>query len=75
MKNNNQIKIDDLCIDLSTLKSKEDLIAHFEEDGATYSSLMDFCEEYMERYADPARTLYIRALTAYPSFLMPVFAF
>ena len=29
MKSNNQIKIDDLRIDLSTLKSKEELIAQF----------------------------------------------
>ena len=49
MKSNNQIKIDDLCIDLSTLKSKEELIAQFEENGATHSCLMDFCEEYLER--------------------------
>ena len=50
MKSNNQITIDDLCIDLSTLKSKEELIAQFEENGAIHSSLMDFCEEYLERY-------------------------
>ena len=50
MKSSNRIKIDDLCIDLSTLKSKEDLIAQFKEDGATHSTLMDFCEEYLERY-------------------------
>lgn len=50
MKSSNQIKIDNLCIDLSKLKSKKELIAQFEENGATHSSLMDFCEEYMEQY-------------------------
>lgn len=50
MNQNSQIKINDLCINLSKLKSKSELISHLEKNGATYSSLMDFCEGYMKQY-------------------------
>lgn len=37
-------------IDLETLKSQQELLAYFMENGATHSALMDFCEEYREKY-------------------------
>jgi len=35
---------------LDELKSKDDTIAYLHENGPTHSTLMDFCEEYRERY-------------------------
>lgn len=44
------IEVDGCKIQLSKLKSKAELMEYLKENGATHSSLMDFCEEYREDY-------------------------
>ena len=46
------IKIGKTQLDLDTLKSQQELMEYFKENGATHTALMDFCEEYRERYHD-----------------------
>lgn len=47
MKN---IRIGSLELDLAELKSRQELLEYFQENGPTHTALMDFCEEYRERY-------------------------
>lgn len=49
MKN---IKIGDLTLDLEELRSRQELLDYFNENGPTHSALMDFCEEYREKYGN-----------------------
>lgn len=49
MKN---IKIGDLTLNLEELRSRQELLDYFNENGPTHSSLMDFCEEYREKYGN-----------------------
>lgn len=49
MKN---IKIGSLELDLAELKSRQELLDYFHEYGANHSTLMDFCEEYMDKYGN-----------------------
>ena len=49
MKN---IKISDLTLNLEELKSRQELLDYFNENGPTHSALMDFCEEYREKYGN-----------------------
>ncbi|MFR1108882.1 MAG: hypothetical protein ACLSD8_07570 [[Ruminococcus] torques] len=44
------ITIDGCTIQTDLLKSKDELLAFFEKNGATHTSLMDFCEEYRTQY-------------------------
>lgn len=44
------IEVDGHRILLGKLKSKAELMAYLQENGATHSSLMEFCEEYREQY-------------------------
>jgi len=45
-----EIVIDGNSISFADLKSHEELMEYLKENGAIHSSLMDFCEEYRERY-------------------------
>lgn len=49
MKN---IKIGSLELNLTELKSRQDLLDYFQENGSTHAALMDFCEEYREKYGN-----------------------
>lgn len=49
MKN---IKIGDLTLNLEDLRSRQELLDYFNENGPTHSALMDFCEEYREKYGN-----------------------
>lgn len=49
MKN---IKIGSLELDLAELKSRQELLNYFHEYGANHSALMDFCEEYIDKYGN-----------------------
>ncbi len=49
MKN---IKIGSLELNLAELKSRQELLDYFQENGPTHAALMDFCEEYRERYGN-----------------------
>lgn len=49
MKN---IKIGDLTLNLEEVRSRQELLDYFIENGPTHSSLMDFCEEYREKYGN-----------------------
>lgn len=44
------ITVDGKQINLKDLKSRNDLIAFFNENGPTHTALMDFCNEYREKY-------------------------
>lgn len=44
------VTIEGCRIRVDLLKSKDDLIAFFAENGATHASLMDFCDEYRTQY-------------------------
>lgn len=49
MKN---IKIGDLTLNLEELRGRQELLDYFNENGPTHSALMDFCEEYREKYGN-----------------------
>lgn len=49
MKN---IKIGSLELDLAELKSRQELLDYFQENGPTHTALMDFCEDYREKYGN-----------------------
>lgn len=42
--------LNNLNIDLNSLKSRQELISYFNENGPTHSALMDFCEDYRNKY-------------------------
>lgn len=44
------LQLDNKTIHFSALKTKEELMRYLEENGASHTSLMDFCEPYMEQY-------------------------
>lgn len=44
------ITIEGCKIQTDLLKSKDELLTFFEKNGATHTSLMDFCEEYRTQY-------------------------
>ena len=44
------IEIDGQPVLFEKLKSRTELMAYLQENGATHSGLMDFCEEYREKY-------------------------
>ena len=44
------IKICSKVYDLQKLKTKQELLDHLTENGATHASLMDFCEDYLNQY-------------------------
>ena len=52
------VKIGRLELDLETLKTRQELLDYFEEHDPTHSALMDFCEEYLDRYGDQLCWLY-----------------
>lgn len=47
---NNCIRISGRSISLGQLKSKDELMRYLSENGPTHTSLMDFCEDYREKY-------------------------
>ena len=47
---NPTIDIDGRQLSLGELKNQFELISYLQEHGATHSNLMDFCEEYRDRY-------------------------
>lgn len=47
-----KIKIGGLELNLDELKSRQELLDYFQENGPTHSALMDFCEEYREKYGN-----------------------
>ena len=54
MKNtHNTIRLGGKEYALRDLKSKQELLDYLEEHGPTHAALMDFCEEYMDRYQNP----------------------
>lgn len=44
------VDVDSQMVFLDDLKSKDEVLAYFYENGPTHSALMDFCEDYRERY-------------------------
>lgn len=51
----NQMKKINICgieLDLEELKSRKELMEYFNENGPTHSALMDFCEEYGDKYGN-----------------------
>lgn len=46
------IKINGTELDMEKLRSRQELVAYFNENGPTHSALMDFCEEYREKYGN-----------------------
>ena len=46
------IKINGAELDMEELRSRQELMAYFNENGPTHSALMDFCEEYREKYGN-----------------------
>lgn len=47
-----KIKINGTELDMEELRSRQELMAYFNENGPTHSALMDFCEEYREKYGN-----------------------
>ena len=47
-----KIKINSTELDIEELRSRQDLMTYFNENGPTHSALMDFCEEYREKYGN-----------------------
>lgn len=47
-----KLKIGDLTLNLEELKSRQELLDYFNGNGPTHSALMDFCEEYREKYGN-----------------------
>ncbi len=47
-----RIKINGAELDMEKLKSRQELMAYFNENSPTHSALMDFCEEYREKYGN-----------------------
>lgn len=47
-----KLKIGDLTLNLEELKSRQELLDYLGENGPTHSALMDFCEEYREKYGN-----------------------
>lgn len=46
------LELGELSLNLEELKSKQDLITYLMEHGPNHSALMDFCEEYRDRYGN-----------------------
>ena len=44
------LRLPGVWVDLEELKSQKELLDYLEKHGPTHSSLMDFCEEYREKY-------------------------
>lgn len=44
------LQLPGVWVDLEELKSQKELLDYLEKHGPTHSSLMDFCEEYREKY-------------------------
>lgn len=47
-----KLKIGDLTLNLEELKSRQELLDYLGENGPTHSALMDFCEEYRDKYGN-----------------------
>lgn len=46
------LELGNLSLNFEELKSKQELISYLMEHGPNHSSLMDFCEEYRDRYGN-----------------------
>lgn len=44
------IQLENLGVDLKQLRSMSQLLIYLQNNGSTHSALMDFCEEYREKY-------------------------
>lgn len=53
-----EIKIGNMKLNMEDLRSRQELLDYFQENGPTHTALMDFCEEYMERYNNELCWLY-----------------
>ena len=47
-----KLKIGNLALDLEELRSRRELLDYLGENGPTHSALMDFCEEYRDKYGN-----------------------
>lgn len=47
-----EITISGIKLNMEDLKSRRELMAYLNENGLTHSALMDFCEEYREKYGN-----------------------
>lgn len=47
-----EITISGIKLNMEELRSRQELKDYFNENGHTHSSLMDFCEEYREKYGN-----------------------
>lgn len=47
-----KLKIGDLALNLEELRSRQELLDYLGENGPTHSALMDFCEEYRDKYGN-----------------------
>lgn len=47
-----RLELGNLSLNFEELKSKQGLISYLMEHGPNHSSLMDFCEEYLDRYGN-----------------------
>lgn len=47
-----EIKIGNMKLNMEELKSRQELLDYFQENGPTHTALMDFCEEYREKYGN-----------------------
>ena len=46
----NEIEIGNTKLNMEELKSRQELLDYFGENGPTHTALMDFCEEYRAQY-------------------------
>lgn len=47
-----KIKIGGMELKMEELRGRQELLDYFNEHGPTHSALMDFCEEYREKYGN-----------------------
>lgn len=47
-----KIKIGGMELKMEELRGRQELLDYFNEHGPTHSALMDFCEEYQEKYGN-----------------------
>lgn len=45
-----EIKIGNMKLNMEDLRSRQELLDYFQENGPTHTALMDFCEAYRDRY-------------------------
>lgn len=48
----NSLRAGSNIVPIESLKTRQELMEHLQENGPTHSSLMDFCEEYRDKYCN-----------------------